>query len=284
MNEVKIIADSTCDVPEELRKRLDIGIIPLYVILGENTFKDGVDIDPDRIFEYFDRTQCTPTTSAPSVQDFLDFFGPYAAQGRDIVFFSISSEMSASFQNAALAAREFPGVRIRVVDSRSLSSGIALLAARAAEEAREGRTADEIADRAIATTGLVRASFVIDTLVYLYRGGRCSRMQMLGANALNLKPKIAVRDGFMGPEERYRGRISRVAAQYARDALRDLRAIDPARVFVVHSRCEADVVEAALEAVREAGYFREIYEYGCGSVIASHCGPGAVGVMYMLGE
>jgi DegV family protein with EDD domain len=220
LNEVKIIADSTCDVPEELKRRLDIGIIPLYVILGEQTFKDGVDIDPDRIFAYFDQTQCTPTTSAPSVQDFVDFFSPYAAQGRDIVFFGISSEMSASCQNAALAAREFPGVRIRVVDSRNLSAGIALLAVKAAEEAREGWTADKIADRAIATTGLVRASFVIDTLVYLYRGGRCSRLQMLGANALSLKPKIAVRDGFMGPEERYRGRPSRVAAQYARDALR----------------------------------------------------------------
>ncbi|OPY92085.1 MAG: Fatty acid-binding protein [Syntrophaceae bacterium PtaU1.Bin231] len=284
MDSVKIIADSTCDLPGSLRERLDIDIVPLYVLLGDQAFKDGVDIDQDRIFEHFDKTQRTPTTSAASVQDFVDAFGPYARQGRDIVFIGISSEMSATCQNALLAAREFPGVTIRVADSRNLSSGIGLLVIKAAEMAGEGRTADAIADRITAMTGLVRASFVIDTLTYLYRGGRCSRLQMLGANALGLKPKIAVRDGQMGPEEKYRGRLSRVVEKYARDALSDLAGIDPARVFITHSRCDRDVVETALDAVRRAGYFQQIHDTDCGSVIASHCGPGTLGVLYMLKE
>ena len=284
MNNVKIIADSTCDLPDFLKERFDIGIIPLYVLLGEKAFKDGVEINQDRIFEYFDRTQSTPTTSAPSVHDFIEIFGPCARQGRDIVFFCISSEMSSSCQNARLAAVEFPGATIRVVDSRSLSSGIGLLAVKAAELAEAGWSADDIADRMTAMIPLVRASFVIDTLTYLYRGGRCSRLQMMGANALSLKPKIMVRDGHMGPEEKYRGRQVRVAEKYARNALADLDKIDPARVFIVHSRCEKGIVEAALETVERTGYFREIYLTDCGGVIASHCGPGTVGVMYMLRE
>lgn len=229
MNDVKILADSTCDLPRELKERLDIGIIPLYVLLGDQAYRDGVDIDPEHIYAHFERTQQTPTTSAPSVQDLIDAFRPYAREGRDIVFFCISSEMSATYQNALLAAREFPDVTIRVVDSRSLSSGIALLASRAAEEAQAGLSAPEIADRAQARIGLVRASFVIDTLIYLYRGGRCSRLQMMGANALNLKPKIVLRDGFMGPEDRYRGRPARVVEKYTRDVLRDIDSIDTTR-------------------------------------------------------
>lgn len=281
MERVKILADSTCDLPGVLIERLDIGIVPLYVLLGEQSYRDGVDIDQEMIFDHFDRTGQTPTTSAPSVADLVDAFTPYAGQGRDIVFIGISSEMSGTCQNALLAAQEFPGVTIRVVDSRNLSSGIGLLAARAAERALAGMSAEEIAALVQTETGLVRAGFIIDTLTYLYRGGRCSRLQMLGANALSLKPKIMVRGGSMGPEGKYRGRLQRAAARYAQDTLADLSRIDPGRVFVTHSRCPSDVVGAVMDAVGGAGHFREIYDVNCGCVIASHCGPGTIGVLYM---
>lgn len=284
MDNVKILADSTCDLPGVLIDKLDIGIVPLYVLLGERTYRDGVDIDQKMIYDHFDRTGQTPTTSAPSVADLTDAFAAYAGRGRDIVFIGISSEMSSTCQNAMLAAREFSDVVIRVVDSRNLSSGVGLLAARAAERSLAGMPADEIATLTQAETGRVRASFIIDTLTYLYRGGRCSRLQMLGANALGLKPKIVVRDGAMGPEEKYRGRLQRAAARYAQDTLADLRCVDPDRVFVTHSRCPSDVVGAVMDTVRGAGHFREIYDVDCGCVIASHCGPGTIGVLYMAGE
>ena len=284
MSNVKIIADSTSDLPVSVRDRLDIEIVPLYVMLGEQSFRDGVNISQDDIFTHFDKTKQTPTTSAPSVQDFIEVFTPYAREGRDVVFIGISSEMSATCQNAMIAALEFSDITIRVVDSRNLSSGIGLLAVRAAEMAAEGMSADAIADRITAMTPLVRASFVIDTLTYLYRGGRCSRLQMMGANALSLKPKIVVRDGHMGPEEKYRGRQVRVAEKYARDVLADLKDIDPARVFVTHPRCDEGIVEAVMKVVRDTGYFREIYDTDAGCVITSHCGPGTIGVLYMVRE
>lgn len=281
MSNVQILADSTCDLPPELAERMGIGIIPLYVLLGEKTYRDGVDIDQERIFAHFDRTQQTPTTSAPSVQDFADFFAPYARQKKDIVFIGISADMSATCQNAMLAAREFPDVTIRVVDSRSLSSGIGLLVVKAAQLSSDGCTADDIADRITALTPRVRASFVIDTLTYLYRGGRCSKLQMMGANALNLKPRIVVRDGRMSPDEKYRGRMTRVAPQYARQTLGEEETIDPERAFVTHSRCQPEVVASVMEVVRSSGRFHEVHDVDCGSVIASHCGPGTIGVLFI---
>ena len=282
MPNVKILADSTSDLPRGLAESMDIGIMPLYVLLGEKTYRDGVDIDQERIFAHFDRMQQTPTTSAPSVQDFTDFFAPYARQKRDIVFIGISADMSATCQNAMLAAREFPDVTIRVVDSRSLSSGIGLLVIKAAQFSADGCTADDIADRITAMTARVRASFVIDTLTYLYRGGRCSRLQMMGANALNLKPRIVVRDGRMSPDEKYRGRMIRVAPRYARQTLGEERSFDPERAFVTHSRCEPEVVESVMEVVRSSGHFDEVIDVDCGSVIASHCGPGTIGVLFIV--
>lgn len=277
----KIIADSTCDLSCELIEKYDVDIVPLHVILGEESYSDGVDIQPQAVMEYCERTRSTPKTAAPSLAEIMELFAPYVEQGRDIVFISISSEMSACFQNAKLAAAEFPGAKIECVDARNLSTGIGLVVLEAAEMAQEGLDAQEIAQRLEDIIPRVRASFVVDTLLYLYRGGRCSALQAFGANMMNLKPQIVVSDGQMHPTEKYRGNINRSAKRYAAHVLERLDRIDPKRVFITFSPAEREEVDGVRSVVEQTGHFREIHETHAGCVVTSHCGPGTIGVLYI---
>ncbi|HML48530.1 MAG TPA: DegV family protein, partial [Clostridia bacterium] len=197
MKPVKIISDSTCDLSEDLKQRYDVQIVPLYVTLGQESFTDGLTITPGDIYRYFEQTKQTPKTAAATVADFYAAFEPHAKEGRDIVFIGISSKMSATVSQAELAAKEFPGIRIRCIDSQSLSSGIGLSVLAACDLAEQGLTADEIASRIHAMVPRVRASFVIDTMTFLYYGGRCSAVKAYGATLLKIKPQISVTDGSM---------------------------------------------------------------------------------------
>lgn len=283
MPNVKIIADSTCDLGDALIAQHDISIAPLCVTIDGKTYRDGVDITASELLAYSERTKQIPKTAATPLGDLYDLFKSYTDQGRDIVFIGISSQMSTELQNAALAAAEpvFDGRTIRCVDSQNLSSGIGLLVLEAACRARQGMDANQIAVEIEALRGKVSASFVLDTLTYLHRGGRCSGLQALGAAILNIKPQISVIDGAMAPTDKFRGNISRVALRYVDKMLTDIDRIDPKHVFVTHASFPDEALRACLENVEGRGYFQNIYAPSAGSVISSHCGPKTMGILFI---
>lgn len=286
MQKVKILTDSTSDLlhgASDLLERLDISIVPLNIILGESSYKDGVEITPAEIFRWADEHKTTPKTSAVSLGDMVEAFRPHAEEGRDIVFISISGEMSATNSVAAMAAEEFPNIHIEVVDSRSLSTGIGMQALYAGELAQLGLGAAEIASRLRATTDQVRASFLVDTITYLYRGGRCTAVQAFGATALRLKPEIVVTDGKMHPAGKFRGSAIKAYPKYVENHLDELRKADPRRVFITYSAGTSQEVIDAVRAMLEGlNHFEAIVTTVAGGVISSHCGPGTLGVLYHM--
>lgn len=279
---VRIICDSTCDLSEELLKKYDISILPLHILLGEEEYDDGVNLKPEEIYEWADAHKTTPKTSAPSMEQAVRLFQPYVEAGTELVCFSISSEMSASANVMRLAAQELGAEKqITVIDSRNLSTGIGLLAVEAAIQARAGKSAGEIAENIEKLRPRVRASFVVDTLTYLYRGGRCSGLTALAGNALRLHPMIGVTDGTMKPGKKYRGDMDRVIMHYVKDLEPQLRQAVPDRVFITHSGCGAGIVGQVYDYLDGLHCFREILETRAGGVISSHCGPGTLGVLFI---
>ncbi len=282
MNKIKLIADSTCDLSAELIKRYDILIMPLYVNLGDVSRRDGVDVTVQELFDYTNKTKQTPKTAAISIADYQEAFTPWIDAGYDILFVGISTKLSSTVANAVIAAQEFPVGRIEVVDSMNLSTGIGHLVLRAAELVERGEALADIAEHLRQTAPKVRASFVIDTLLYLYRGGRCSALQAFGANALSLKPCIVVADGAMRPDKKYRGNIVRCAEKYAADVLAAAAGTaDRKHVFITHTPCDLEIVQAVKAIVESSGLFEQVHETDAGAVIASHCGPNTIGVLYV---
>lgn len=282
---VKIIADSTCDLSQELLEKHDISILPLHVILGEKEYLDGKTITPDEIFRWSDEHKTTPKTSAPSLVEATELMRPYVEENREIVCFSISDEMSNSGNVMRLAAAELGAAQlVTVINSANLSTGIGLLVVEAAIMAEGGAAGKEIAERMEERKPLVRASFVVDTLTYLHRGGRCSGVAALAGSALKLHPKIIVENGKMTPQKKYRGKIDRVILDYAHDLEQELKSARRDRVFITHSGCDAEAVEAVRSYLGGLRVFDEIIETRAGGVISSHCGPGTLGVLFIAQE
>ncbi|MBQ4176620.1 MAG: DegV family protein [Lachnospiraceae bacterium] len=280
---VKILADSTCDLSPELIARYGIGIIPLYVHLGEEEFRDGVDITPEELFKWSDEHNTTPKTAAPGIEDIEALLDKDGSD--EYVIFTISSSMSSSYTNCTLAADDLEITdRVFVIDSQNLSTGIALLVLKAAQMAAQGMSGSEIAQEIGKIRGKVRASFVIDTLTYLYRGGRCSGLSAFFGSALKLHPRIAVAEGAMHPEKKYRGRSSKFVLDYVRDMEQDLKAAQPDRVFITHSGCDRQIVESVQSYLEGLHHFDEILETRAGAVVSSHCGPGTLGVLFIAGD
>lgn len=278
---IRIYADSTCDLSKEQLEKYNITIVPLYVTLGDENFRDGIDITPEQIFKHFEETKQTPKTAAPTLGDFMEYFAPAVQNGDDIIFIGISSHMSACCNNALLAAEEFPQVKIEVVDSQNLSTGIGLLVLKAAEFIQSGMDVSKAANEVRALVPKVRASFIIDTLTYLYHGGRCNALQAFGANALRLKPKIQVTDGRMGTGVKYRGTILHCAERYAQDVLSAIQQADRSRVFITYSKSDLRLIHCVRKVVERADIFNEISQTDAGCVITSHCGPNTIGVLYI---
>lgn len=279
---VKILADSTCDLSPSLISRYKIGIIPLYVHLGEKEYKDGVDITPSDLYKWSDEHNETPRTSAPGIEDIESFLDKDSTD--EYVIFTISSSMSSSYNNCILAAEDLEMTdRVHVIDSANLSTGIGLQVIKAAELAAAGMTASEIAAEIEKIKGKVRASFVVDTLTYLYRGGRCSGVSAFLGSALRLHPRIEVIDGAMHPEKKYRGKNTRFIMDYVRDMENDLKSAVRDRVFITHSGCDREIVEDVRAYLEGLGRFDEILETTAGAVISSHCGPGTLGVLFIAG-
>ena len=279
---VKIISDSTCDLSPELLTRYEIDILPLHILLGDQEFEDGKNITPDQIYAWSDANKTTPKTSAPAMADAIELFRPYVTAGREIVRFSISSSMSTSGNVMRLAAEELGASgQITVIDSANLSTGIGLLVVEAAIMAKKNRTASEIVSEIEKLKPNVRASFVVDTLTYLYRGGRCNAVAAMAGGVLKLHPKIVVEDGAMNASKKYRGKIASVILSYVKDMEKDLKNARQERVFITHSGCDREIVETVRTYLKNLGIFEEILETRAGGVVSSHCGPGTLGVLYI---
>lgn len=280
MGRVRIIADSTCDLSQDLITKYDLSVIPLNIILDSRSYKDGKEITPEQIYEWADRMNTTPKTASPELGYIIDTLKPMAEAGDDIIFIGISEDMSVTCQTVRMAAEELEYPNIWVINSQNLSTGIGLQVIRAAEYAANGMEAAEIVQRIQEARDKVSASFVIDTLTYLHRGGRCSSVAALLGNALKLKPMIAVKNGKMGVAGKYRGRQSLVVRSYAKDLTPQLLHADSARVFITHSGIDSAVEKETYDYLVSLNHFKEIHITRAGGVISSHCGPNTLGILY----
>ena len=276
---VKIISDSTCDLSKELVEKYQIDILPLHIHLGDEEYEDGVTITPEEIFAWSDKYKTTPKTSVASIAEVADLFKKYEGE---IVCFSISEEMSTTANVMRLAVQELEREKeIFIINSKNLSTGLGLLVIEASIMAMQGKNAKEIVEEMEQMIPKVRSSFVVDTLTYLHRGGRCSGVAALAGSALQLHPKVVVHNGKMEADKKYRGKINKVVMNYVKE-LEELKNAKQDRVFLTHSGCEKEVVEEVRKYLKQLNVFEEIIETRAGSVISSHCGPATLGVLYMV--
>ena len=277
---IKICADSTCDLSQDLVEKYDIAVIPLYIVKDGTSYADGIEIRPQDIFDHVRGGGAMCSTAAVSVADYEAFFTEQRKSCDALIHFHISSEMSSCYQNACIAAQSVTNVY--PVDSRNLSTGIGQLVIAAAEMAAEGgMSAEEIYNAVVEKREKLDVSFVLDTLEYLRKGGRCSTLAALGANLLSLKPCIEVRGGTMGVGKKYRGKLGACIVQYVRDRLEGRDDIDLKRIFITDSTGFAQEELDAMEAeVRRCQPFEEILHTHAGCTISNHCGPRCIGILY----
>lgn len=279
---VKIISDSTCDLSQDLLEKYDISILPLHILCGDEEYEDGKNITPDEIFEWSEKNKTTPKTSAASIDTAMEVMKPHIERNIEIIAFSISSSMSTTANVLTLAANELDaGHLVTVIDSENLSTGIGLLVIEAAIMAQNGASAKEIVEKVKLLRPKVRASFVVDTLTYLYRGGRCSGLAAMAGGALKLHPKISVEHGKMSPGKKYRGKIQKAIMTYVKEMESDLQNARRERVFITHSGCEEAIINEVKEYLQSLQIFQEILITRAGGVISSHCGPGTLGVLFI---
>ena len=277
---VKIVADSTCDLSAVLIEKYDITIIPLCIVMGENSYFDGIETTPEEIYKWADANKTTPKTAAVAIDNAASLLKPFMDEGREIVFFGISSQMSTTCNVVRLIGEEAGYDKLHVIDSQSLSTGIGLQVLYAARLSMAGESAASIVEKAEKRRSAVSASFVIDTLTYLSRGGRCNSVTALLANTLKLKPEIVVKDGAMIVAKKYRGQLGSVLLKYTKDQEEALLAADKNCVFITHSGCSDDIVAPIKEYLESLSHFENIYVTRAGGVVSSHCGPGTLGVLY----
>lgn len=276
---IKITSDSTCDLSEDLLRRYHIEISPLTIIKGEKEFLDGGDISPQDIFAHVAAGGELCKTSAVNVADYADFFAPLAEKYEAVVHLNLGAKFSSCHQNALLAAEDFPNVYI--VDSQNLSTGHGHLVLQAAEMAEQGLPAEEIVERLRELAPLVEASFVIDTMEYLQKGGRCSSLAAFAATALKMKPSIKVEEGAMTVGKKYRGSLEKCLRQYIHDRLEGREDIDLRRIFVTHALCPPEMVEMTVEEVRKYQPFQEVLVTTAGCTVSCHCGPNTLGILFL---
>ena len=278
-DKVIIASDSTTDLSPELIEKYGIKILPMGVTVGDKDYTDGVDINPDMIYENYEKTGKLPKTAAINIAQFEEFFEENTKDGASVVIFTISAEMSSTLSNARLAAEDFENVY--VVDTRNLSTGGGLLLLTAAEMAEQGKSAKEIADECTRLADYVDASFVIDSLEFLYKGGRCSAVAKVGATVLGLKPCIAVKGGTMGVGKKYRGKFGVVLPQYISDRMGDASDVYLDKVFVTHAGCDMDIVNMCVAKVKEIAPEANVMITRAGCTVSSHCGRNTLGVLFI---
>lgn len=278
---ILLSADSTCDLGAALLEEYNVHTVPFNVTLGDEQYLDGITIDPDRIYEIYHEQKMLPRTAAINIATYEDVFRGYVEQGYDVIHISLGHGLSSSCQNAGLAAAEVGNVW--VIDSCNLSTGSGLLVLETAKRIAAGLPVEQIVDEVRALVPHCHASFVLDRLEFLHKGGRCSALAMMGANVLQLKPCIEVNnaDGTMGVGKKYRGPLAKVREQYVREQLTGRNDIDYEKIFITHSGTAEENVEALRRVVMECGPFENVYVTRAGCTISCHCGPETLGVLFM---
>ena len=274
---IALSTESTCDLSNELIKTNRVSVIPYTIILGDEEVVDGEGI-PQRIFEFVERTKKLPKTSAINEDVYAEYFEKLLKTHDAVVHITLSGGITSSVEHAKAAAKRVKNVFI--VDSKSLSTGIGLLVLYARKLIDAGHTAKEVADMVQARVPFVQASFVVERLDYLYKGGRCNAIALLGANLLRLRPQIKLVDGKMKPAKKYRGKMNKVIAEYAKDTIEEFNNPDKSVAFITYTTATPEMIEAAKTALVAAG-FETIYETTAGGTITSHCGEHVLGVLYI---
>lgn len=280
-NKIILSADSTCDLGDELCRAYGVHYYPFHVILDGQMYSDGVDLQPDEIYATYRQKKVLPTTAAINTAEYIEYFRPFVEQGYEVIHFTLGSGLSATYNNCRMAAEQLPGVY--AVDSRSLSTGSGLLILEAGDRIAAGMPAQQIVREVEARREHCHASFVIDTLEFLYKGGRCSALAMLGANLLQLKPGIEVsnRDGSMGVGKKYRGSLEKALTQYVEDKLKGRTDLDLRRIFITHSGISEERIELVKKAIAQYADFQNVYVTRAGCTISAHCGPNTLGILFM---
>ena len=279
---IKVVADSTCDLSQELIEKYNIQIAPLHIVLGEKEYKDGEEISPDEIYAWADEHEDTPKTSAIGFEDVMDIMKPLVGTKDEMVVFTISGKMSTTVNVFRMVAEELEVEdQVTVIDSENLSTGAGLMVIKAAAMAQEGKNRVEICQAVEEMKKKVKASFVVDTLTYLHRGGRCSSVAALVGGVLKLHPRIVVADGSMSADKKYRGKMDKVILDYVKDMEASMLEADKERVFLTHSGCDQEIIDKVYSYLNDLNYFGEILITRAGGVISSHCGPGTLGVLYV---
>lgn len=276
---IKIISDSTCDLSPELIAAHQIGIVPLIVMKDNQEFLDGITITPADIFAHVAAGGSLCSTAARGVAVYQEEFAKYAGEYDGVIHVNIGSDFSSSYQNACIAAEDFENVR--VIDSKNLSTGQGLVVLKACELAQTAKDMDELKQQLDDFTSRVEASFVLDRLEYMVKGGRCSGAAALGANLLSLKPCIEVKDGKMVVVKKYRGHIEKCMAAYVKDRLSDRDDLDQDRIFITHTDVSKQSLEAVRSCVAQYGNFKNVYETVAGCTVSCHCGPGTMGILFV---
>ncbi len=278
---IVLCADSTCDLGPELIERYGVHIYPLHVLVDGEPHNDGVDITPDDIYATYEEKGILPKTAAVNTAEYIDFCKPFIDAGNDVIYISLGSSLSSSHNNCRIAATELDG--LYAVDSCNLSTGSGLLVIEAAERIAKGMAAADIVAELEEIKTRVSASFVINDLEFLYKGGRCSALAMFGANVLKLKPSIKVDNscGSMGVDKKYRGSLDKALSDYVADQLKDRTDIDTRRIFITHSGIAEERIQLVKDLVEQYGSFDEILITRAGCTISAHCGPNTLGVLYI---
>lgn len=277
MKKIAISLDSACDLSKELIEKYDFKIIPFGVNLGDKFFYDG-EIAPEEIFEYADNNKTLPKTNAVNEEAFKEHFAKILNDYDAIIHFDISSEMSSAYQNAVNASKNFKNVY--VVDSRTLSTAISLEAIYAKKLTETMDDPAKIVELVKKRIPAVQTSFIIERLDYLYKGGRCSGLALLGANLLKIRPEIEVLNGNMKNTEKFRGKMADCVTKYCRATLEKYNHPDKSVIFITHSVADKELVDAAKAVVSEYG-FENVYETTAGCTVSSHCGKNTLGILYI---
>ncbi len=272
-----ISAESTIDLPKEVLDEFGIKTVPFTITLGEKMGLDGV-TTPEEIFEYVDKTGVLPKTSAVNYAQYNEFFSDLLKEYDEVIHFSLSSDLSVAYQNAVTAAEELG--HVHVIDSKSLSTGIALLAIYASKLVKDGLKVDEVIEKVSKRIPNDQASFVLATVEYLFKGGRCSSLARFGALLFRIRPQIIVANGKMGPGKKYNGKQLACVEQYCADTLEQFNNPDLEIGFVTHSGATPDMIDAAVKAMKDRGFKRVIITTA-GATISSHCGPKCLGILYI---
>ncbi|MFQ6752280.1 MAG: DegV family protein [Clostridia bacterium] len=274
---IAISAESTADMTKSLMEEYDVHTIPFQVLLGENEYKDG-EISPNEIFDYVKKTKILPKTSAINEMDYQEYFASLLKDYDAVVHITLSSGLSSSYSNAEKASKTMNNVY--VIDSKSLSTGIALLVLFASKLAKSGKSAEEVYALTMEQIGKVQASFVIDKLDYLYKGGRCSALSLFGANLLSIHPQIILSEGKMKVHRKYRGKMEKVVTNYCADTLVEFADANLDTAFITYTTATEEMISIARTALENKG-FKNIYETKAGATISSHCGENTLGILYL---